>query len=166
MSIYQKIDPNADIINGLVAVMTGGTPRTYDPTSLSQHLASGDSLATFRALEGRFMDEFHPIENAASDTNTAPSGADAVVYLAAEQYRSRVIYDVDIGYVNTPASGIFQVQSPSGTVIYSEPITNAGQQGISWGEGLRCGRGDDVLLVLKNGNSAKTLSLGSHGWWV
>lgn len=59
MAIYKKASTSDDIVNGLVTVATGGTPKHYDPSpggtgNYSQHFASGDALRTFVTLDGRY----------------------------------------------------------------------------------------------------------------
>ncbi len=60
MAISKKINTGADVIIGLATVNCGVRQVYYDPSpsggmgAASKHLGSGDSLAQFVALDGRY----------------------------------------------------------------------------------------------------------------
>lgn len=158
MPIFEKINESDPVVIGGVTVLAGksGQSRTT-PHSASPQWDQA-------SLNGRFLagEEWEqPVLPAASgDHNYAPSGADAVVYLPAEDGRRHYLTGVAWGYNSAPASGAkISVESPSGVQVFAQPVASAGAESVSFPEGLIGGTGQDVLVRLDNGSSPKHVSL-------
>ncbi len=163
-----RIDSTRDIVNGAVVVSprSGGAVSsfTYDNRQRTHHLASGEvtSLQTGanRYHGGDWADSYGVETFTAADANTAGNNNDAVLYYPALAGRRHVLLGLGWGYNSAPASGAYvQVQSPSGTTVFREPVTAAGAGFFTFPQGLPCAQAQDVLVSLSSGNSPKYLSL-------
>jgi hypothetical protein len=158
---------SGNIVYGNAAVCIGDAkPLSYDNADRNIHLATTttnfftDIDARYRAQKWAFQNE---AEVAGSgDTSSAGSGADAVVYLPAQGTRQHVLFGVSWSYQATPTSGVLTVETPSGTTVFTEPITAAGPNYFPFPQGLKAQAGKDLLVRLKDGSQQKTVSLLGH----
>ena len=156
--------------NGVGVIYPGNAPSGKPIAANYTYYRSGAEVFTnpsgfifYDNLNGRYLSENWSSDDTpyikTGDYATAASGVDATIYLPSETNRSHVIYGVSFSYSNSPANGVLQMQSPSGTVVYSEDITSAGAGFFPFENGLKFPKGSDVRIILTNGNSSKKVSL-------
>lgn len=155
-----KIFSGQDILEGRRTVLGESGPLyPSDSGGLSVYTSADGIMVDGRYLSGPWADGRGGEVITTSDTATAAISGDAVLYYGAVAGGQHVLGGVAFGYDATPVSGVLTIDSPSGTTIFSEPITAAGAGFFSFGDGLRCGRGDDVLISLSDGSTGKSVSL-------
>lgn len=159
--------PNAGRSNSAKAVIYPGNLPTASGYVFERNTIetfdAPNNLLTFSNLNGRYLakdwiDE-SSIASSGDNTITRASGSDAIIHLNAQPNQSHVIMGISFGYNTTPTNGSLSVQSPSGTTIFTIPVTAAGAGFFPFEKGLKCPDGKEVRIVLSDGFVTKSLSL-------
>jgi hypothetical protein len=163
-----RLDTTRDIVNGAVVNGSTGTlaSNTYDNRQRTHHLPSGE-VASLQQAYGRYLSgewTTEPLAQVAGDNNSSTiAGSGAVVYYSATPNRTHILGGVAFGFTGTPTSGYVRIESPSGTNIFG-PVKVANSDNYSFGEdGLRCSRGNDVLVHVVDEASGVKASVGVWG---
>jgi hypothetical protein len=133
-----------------------GSVSVVNPQGLAYSVnPSGNLLTgtTLDNLDGRFFGNSILPTDANDVSVPAAANADAVVVYPSVTTKSNVIYGVGFGYTSMPTNGKLVVESPSGTVIFSTPVTSEGAGFIDWEKGLKGGTGKEMLVKLVAGGA-------------
>jgi hypothetical protein len=165
MAVFATSRPGS-ILNGVGVINPGAFPNGsgyIDYRAGYEELTDPSGSTLYTNLNGRYLAEGWvnnetPLISAA-DYNSASSGVDATVYLAAQAGRSHVLFGVAYSYAGTPTAGTIQIQSPSGTVVFNETTTSAGS--FPFQDGLKFPKGNDVRVTLTHAgsNGVKNVSI-------
>lgn len=92
-----------------------------------------------------------------SDTNIPVSGnQDALIRYVGVTNQRHTIRGMSWGYNATPVggSGVVSIESPSGTVLYSQYVTSSGPGTQLFEDGFRTPAGQDMLVFCRSGGAS------------
>lgn len=107
-------------------------------------------------LRGELYEHDVEVISASGDASHATAANAIVDYAAPGPNRYHTITGLYFGYSATPTGGLISVQSPSGVVLFEEPITNAGAGFFPFTKHMVGGIDADMLVTLTNGGSGVT----------
>jgi hypothetical protein len=162
-----RMNKSLPIRNGDPTISTGGGTYTRQDSDVVP-LASGDDLTVVQTLQYKYVGGSWPAIVPAisgSDTASRTAAPTSIYYSSPGPNLRHVLTGVSFGYGTTPSGvGSFVVQAPSGTTIYSVPVTSAGAAFMDFpAPGLVTGYNTDMYLILASGGPGVTGTIAVKG---
>lgn len=166
-----RINPNKPIIYGGSAItpLGSGTNDFYADPQRSLSLPNENSSEFFSVVDSRWLADKWPLGGgimaSGADTN-GPTTSDAVVfYPAAGLTAHHSIAGIAWGYNGIPASGAYQIESPSGQIVMGPiPIVAGGPGFDNFGDHPLKGLANQSLLIrLKQAGGLVSGTISARG---